>query len=291
MRKYLTLLLLLVSCTSSTPSKTRLLLDWLPNPNHIPLYYGLKENIFKKHGIDLEIIKATEVTNGITYLLTDQVDLSLTYHTSFAKAKNAGMPIEITGKLIDKPLNGLIYFQNGSIKTPQDLSGKRFGYAVDSATSVLDRTLENNNIKADSLHNCHFDLIGMLLTHKVDVIYGGFYTIEGAQLKHLGYPAGHFTLDELGAPKYYELIIVSKEGNSNPLFQKALQEAIDQASKNPDHAFAAYASYHLDKSDVTLAWEKSTWLKSLPLFAKDQTIDPSITDELIAWLQLGTVQK
>ena len=89
MKLRLLLLLLLFSCSKSS-DKTTLLLDWLPNPNHIPLYVGKKMGFFSKAGINLEILKSNDNASNMGHLSFRQVDLVVTYMPSFAKAELQG---------------------------------------------------------------------------------------------------------------------------------------------------------------------------------------------------------
>lgn len=282
MIRYFLLLLVLMSC--STTKKQTLLLDWLPNPNHIPLYVGVEKGLFQKHGIHLEILKAAEVSNGVGYVSLGQVDYALTYMHSFVRAKEEGAPIQMCAKLIDKPLDSLIFVQDGTIETPHDLSGKRLGYAIDSTTDNLDRLLYRHQIYPQELVNCHFDLVGMMLTGRVDAIYGGYYTVEGVQLEEFGLNVGYFPLDALGFPSYYELVVMAKQGKDESAFQSALEEAIAYTLDHPEESFTLYASLFPEKSAEVLAWEKKSWEKTLEALPKDQHLDDQVYMNLKNWL-------
>ncbi|MDB6080925.1 MAG: hypothetical protein JWO53_197, partial [Chlamydiia bacterium] len=77
------LLFLAVSCSSEkerepTDRSVNLMLDWLPNPNHVPLYAGKSLNFFKDEGIDLTLSKAASL-DPLQPLTSRQMDLVISY--------------------------------------------------------------------------------------------------------------------------------------------------------------------------------------------------------------------
>jgi len=272
------LCLLMLSACASAPEKptVKLTLDWLPNPNHVPLYVGLEKGFFQEVGIDLEILKTPDVVDGIFHVISNQSDLAISYMPSVIQAIEQGAKVQPVGKLIEKPLNCLIYYQDGTINTPQDLSNKTLGYSLDGTTHTLDTLLENNAITPSKKLNCHFDLTGMFLSRQVDMLYGAYWNIESVQLTSENLPCEHFTLEELGIPTYHELIIISKQGKQYDAFLEALHKSITFCQKNPDEAFTLYAALNPDKGQETLKWEKKAWILTLPLLPTSPQIDPTI---------------
>ncbi|MGA8163446.1 MAG: ABC transporter substrate-binding protein [Waddliaceae bacterium] len=270
--------------SSGQEKQVRLILDWLPNPNHVPLYSGIKKGIFRRHGIDLMVKKMRDPGDAISYLTSGQVELAISYmpHTLRSMAKGADVqPIAV---LIKEPLNSLIYRRELNVEKPADLNGKAVGYCVDGSTCrFLDTLLQLNQIKPKAKYNVSCDLVSSLRTKKVDVIYGAFWNIECEHLRALGVEADYFSLSELGVPHYPELIILAR---SHSLYaseefvsrlQEALQESIDFSVAHPDEAFDLYVSCHPDKRDKTCQWEKEAWLKTLSALADTQKINKSPT--------------
>lgn len=276
--------------SSSTTAQTRLVLDWLPNPNHVPLYVGVQKGFFAKHDINLQILVLHDV-GGIHYLSSGQTDLALYYMPSSVRALARGAKIKPIAVLIPEPLNALIFRKNAKISSPQDINGKIVGYCVDgSSTHILDHILTSNQIVPKEKLNVSFDLASTLGTEQVDVIYGAFWNIECEQLRSLGIETSHFSLNELGVPNYYEEIIIAREGSLEDTesfiarFQSGLQESIDFCKSNPEQAFEIYTQENPDKSKSTLKWEKEAWQKTIPLLASNQQIDQSTWKAFEDWL-------
>jgi len=271
---------------------TRLLLDWLPNPNHVPLYVGVEKGIFKQHGIDLEIQKIADPSDAIPYVIAGKADLALYYMPDTVRAIDAGIALKPIAILFKEPLNAIIYRDGEGILKPDDLTGKVIGYSVDgSSTAILDHLLEKNNIVPSQMQNVTFDLVSTICTKQVDAIYGAYWNIECEHLNALNQKTKHFDLTSLGYPNYYELIVVAHEGSQQTqdefthAFKKAMQESINYSKQHPNEAFSIYLKENLDKSQKTVAWEEASWNKTYPLLASDQDFDPHVTETLRAWLK------
>lgn len=284
---------------NSTDHKTRLLLDWLPNPNHIPLYVGIEKGYFEEEGIEIELQKMHDGGCGISYLVADKADLLLNHLPGTIRACSHGAKLKIVGVLVKEPLSGLIYIEDPSIHQPQDLSGKRLGYCLGTQdTTFLDYLLEQSEIVPSERKNVSVDLISAMATHNVDFIFGGFWNIEPALLETLGVKTKTFKTQALGVPSYYEMIILANQDSpyANQKFiapfQRALQKSLDFCKKYPDDAFSCFLAHNPDRQPKTNKWQKKAWASTLPLLANDQIIDPEEIEKFYQWqLSLKLIKK
>lgn len=289
--RILLLLALFTGCSNKEQkSETRLVLDWLPNPNHVALYAGASLGIFEKHGIKIQLLKTPEKMSGLAAVVSDRADLAISYMPSTLRAQKKGLPVVTIAKLIDQPLNSIIFRRDEKVMKPSDLSGKRLGYCIDGSTQTLDFILSQNHIVPSFSKNCHFDLVGMLASQHIDAIYGGFWNIELAQLNAQGIEADYFSFDELHVPFFYELVIVSKEGfNQAEAFRAALQECIDFSRSNKELAFDLYLAMNPDKSAKTKEWEYLAWETTVDLLAHDQELDHEVVTTFKTWLNTNNL--
>ncbi len=282
-------MIVMVSPSSNEPitlMPTRLLLDWLPNSNHVPIYAGIEKKIFEKHQIHLKVIEINDPSDTVPYITSGQAELALFYMPDVFRANKNGAELQIAGVLIDEPLNSFIFRQNEGIVHPKDLSGKVIGYSVaGNDFLVLERLLKFNWIVPKELRNINFDLVTLLGTHQVDVIYGAFWNIETEHLKSLNINTSHFKVAQFGHPPYCELVFVGKgDPQKFDVFKQAMQESIDYCKTNPEEAFDLYLCHHPEKSPQTVIWEREAWLKTVPLLAKSQQISEADWKELRDWL-------
>ncbi len=228
--------------------------------------------------------------DGIYYLASGQCDLLISHLPSALKASSQGAQIKIAGMLIKEPLNALIYRKDKDILTPSDLSGHVLGYCLGGPdSSFLDYLLQEGPIYPREKHNVSADLISAIGTASVDVIYGGFWNIEPAQLRSLGVETDFFTMQSFHVPLYYEMLVLSSLGTQYSKitfiepFQRALQKSIDFCKAHPDQAFAAYLRQNPDKRKKNLSWEEEAWKTTYPLLTKDQLIDPECIENCYSW--------
>lgn len=286
---------LLVGCDSNSPSAhktTHLILDWLPNPNHVPLYVGIEQGIFHKYGIDLTIAKINDPGDTVSYISSGKVDLALYYMPETYLANSQGAGLATIGVLFKQPLNAFIFRKDTDLKSPQDIQGKKLGYVVGGfGLFFLNNMLQEVHVQPEELFNVNFDLVSTLGAKRVDVIYGAYWNIETEHLRSLGIETDYLPLSRFNHPNYYELIVVAKEETpfSTPeyiqKFKAALQESIDFAKENPEKAFEMYQRANPDKREKTLAWEKQAWQKTAPLLAPDQENDPLVWEQFDKWIK------
>lgn len=271
---------------------TRLLLDWFPNPNHIPLYVGISKGFFADKGIDLELQKLQDPSHATPYLSSGQCDLALSYmpHTIRMNRKNAGF--KPVGILVEEPLLTLIYREGESIRKLEDLNGKTIGLCTGGGElAFLNAILDGPQIAPAETINVGFDLISCLQNKRVDALYEGFWNIEVEHLRDLGLDVNYFSLDRFGVPTYCELIVLARHKSpqaEEPFvskFQEALQSSIDYAVQHPDEAFEIYIAAQPDKSSSTQRWEKKAWEKTAPVLATSQQFSPVVWKEFEAWLE------
>lgn len=269
----------------------RLLLDWIPNANHIPLYVGIEKGFFREEKIRLLLQKMHDTGGGISYLTSHQADLLVNHMPGTLKAAARGASLKVIGVLFKTPLSGFIYRTPPEISQSRDLSGRLLGYCLGGPdTLFLEFLLRQAHIEPAGRKNVSVDLISAMATHSVDFIYGGFWNIEPAQLAALGMTTGYIPIQELGVPNYCEMIILANDHTTaaSPLFaaafQRALQKSIDYCRAEPEEAFKIYARGNPDHRPKTLQWEREAWEKTLPLLARDQRVDREEVATFYSWL-------
>jgi NitT/TauT family transport system substrate-binding protein len=272
--------------------KVVLLLDWLPNPNHVPLYVGVEKGFFREKGVNLSLLKVADPSDSIPFLTSGQVDLILSYMPHAIQAQLHGADIVPIGVLIDQPLNAIIYRTDSHIDTIDDLQGKIIGYTVDGTNNELLRSIFlHKNIAPSDWRNVSFDSIGTLATRQVDAIYGSYWNIEGEHLRYFGVNTSYFPLTAFDVPTYYELVVLARTDSLEDSadfveeFDNGLQASIDYCIDNPNEAFEIYLKANPDKSLRTQQWERQAWIKTVPLLAREQKIDPKVWNTFKDWLQ------
>lgn len=282
-------LMLLFGCASSPESKKhKLLLDWLPNPNHVPLYVGVEKGFFSREGVPLEIRKVPDPTEVLPYLSAGQVDFVVFYVPDSIRAEESGLATPIA-TYIGEPLLSFMCLKELNITKVSDINGHRVGFcATGFGQNFLRQILKENGVGMVELIDVHYTLVPALGTKKVDVLFGGYYNIEGEYLRSLGIETATLPQESFGIPVHPELVIVTKQGfdeETAARFRKALHDSIQYAKAHPEEAFNIYLRYNPDKGEKTIAWEKNSWDVTRPLFADDTAINRTQWDAFKAWLK------
>ncbi|WP_108897046.1 ABC transporter substrate-binding protein [Chlamydia serpentis] len=276
-------------CKKKNLTSLALLLDWTPNPNHIPLYVGIAKGYFKNHGLNLQLQKNTDSSSAVPHILFEQVDMALYHALGIVRTSVKGMPVRIIGRLIDSSLQGFLYRTEDPINKFEDLNNKVLGFCLNNSRDLnrLLETLKLNGVVPSAVKNVSADLISPMLLKKVDFVYGAFYNIEGVRLKTLGVPVGCFLSDTYDLPTGPQLIIFAKKGTkaSEPTiieaFQAALQESIVFSQDHPKEAFKLYAkaTRNIPKN---LCEEYLQWEATFPLLAQSQApLNGDLIDKLL----------
>lgn len=295
MRKLLILfslpLILFFSCSKQEthPKKLTLLLDWWPNPNHVAIYAGLKKGIFEKHGIELEILNLQDPPDALVYLLAESCDVSLYYLPLCLKAYEKNQDFQVIGKLVDEPLYTLMSRRETQIHTQKDFDGKSLGHFGNTLSKAIKNAIEkNNDIQFSDFKTFSFDPAAALYTKTLDVICDVYWNVEMCQLEEKGIDVTCFNWEDLGFPRYPELVFIAKNSyvdqNMKKLqsFQKAIDESIVFAVDHEEEAFELYQSSFKEGKK---AWERKSWSLTRPLLAKSQKISDRELVPLINWLK------
>ena len=112
-----------------------LLLDWLPNADHAPIYAAQQIGAFKRAGLDVQIQVPSDATSPLKLLAAGRVDLAITYEPELLISRDKGQQLVAVGALAQKPLSSIISLR-GKVKDPRDLAGKSVGITGDLSNAV-----------------------------------------------------------------------------------------------------------------------------------------------------------
>jgi len=195
---------------SARPS-LQVMLDFFPNPNHIPLIVAVKQGFFATEGLNIEILVPANPSDPIKLVATGAIDLALTPQVNLLIARDAGLPVLAVGSLIGSPLGGLLALKENGIESLSDLRARRIGYSLAPLEPILWRTmLSSIGIKPDEyeLINVGFNTVLSLLSGKVDAI-GAFRNFEVPQVALAGHEPIFFPEEEYGVPHTEEIVVVA----------------------------------------------------------------------------------
>ncbi|WP_239617157.1 ABC transporter substrate-binding protein [Cohnella mopanensis] len=114
------------SAPSESLQKVTLVLDWTPNTNHTGLYVARDQGLWKKHGLDVEIILPPEA--GASALVANgTADFGVGAQESMILAREQGLPLVSIAPIIQHNTSGFASPVDKNIKEPKDFEGKSYG--------------------------------------------------------------------------------------------------------------------------------------------------------------------
>ncbi len=265
------LFLLLTANKLAAKDKMTLLLDWFINPDHGPIIIAKEKGYFSDQNLEIEIIAPADPSAPPKLVAAGQADLAVSYQPQLHLQLTQGLPLIRVGTLVATPLNCLLVLENGPIKSPQSLSGKKIGFSVAGVEEILlSAILEKYGVKLEDVElvNVNFSLSPSLMSGQVDAVIGAFRNFELNQMKIENVPGKCFFLEEVGVPPYDELIYVANSKNIDKekirKFLKATELATQFIINNPEESWKIFASTSKELDDQL---NRMAWADTIPRFA------------------------
>jgi putative hydroxymethylpyrimidine transport system substrate-binding protein len=195
----------LAGCSEDGPDeRLTLALDFQPNPAHAGIYGALRE------GSDLEVRVPSSSTDSLKLLSAGRADVAVVDIHDLGLARQAGRDLVGIGGLVQRPLAAVI--ARDGIRRPRDLEGRRVGVTgLASDEAVLRAVVEADGGDFDRVDRVTigFSAVPSLIAGRVDAVVS-FWNVEGVALRRRGVRTREFRVDEYGAPRYPELVLVTE---------------------------------------------------------------------------------
>lgn len=186
-----------------------LALDFQPNPAHAGIYAALREDLDAEHQLDLDIRVPSSSTDSLKLLAAGRADVAVVDIHDLGLALERGRDLVALGALVQRPLAAVI--AKPEVRRPRDLEGRRVGVTgLPSDDAVLRAVVEDDDGDFDTVRRVTigFSAVPSLIAGRVDAVVS-FWNVEGVALRQRGVPTREFRVDEHGAPRYPELVLVT----------------------------------------------------------------------------------
>ncbi|MBO6895841.1 MAG: ABC transporter substrate-binding protein [Shimia sp.] len=268
-------LLAAVALMAATPAmaadKMTLLLDWFINPDHGPIIVAAENGYFEEVGLEVEIVPPADPSMPPRLVAAGQADLAVSYQPQLHLQIHEGLPLKRVGTLVATPLNCLLVLEDGPIKSPADLKGKKVGFSVAGVEeAVLGAVLGKYGVSTDDIElvNVNFSLSPSLMSGQVDAVIGAYRNFELNQMDIEGRPGTCFYIEEEGVPSYDELIYVANpdtmDADKVARFMAATEKATQYIVNNPQKSWEIFSGTSVELQDEL---NKRAWADTLPRFA------------------------
>jgi putative hydroxymethylpyrimidine transport system substrate-binding protein len=186
-----------------------LALDFQPGAVHSGIYAAQRLELDHRNGVELEVRVPSASTDSLKMLAADRADIAVVDIHDLGLARERGRDLVGVGALVQRPLAAVIA-RAGEIERPRDLEGRRVGVTgLPSDEALLRAVVEDDGGDFDQVGRVTigFSAVPTLIAGRVDAVVS-FWNAEGVALRERGVRTREFRVDEFGAPRYPELVLV-----------------------------------------------------------------------------------
>jgi putative hydroxymethylpyrimidine transport system substrate-binding protein len=219
-------------------------LDWVPNPDHVGLYYAQDKGYYTDANLTVNFRQPSNAADPIKLVALDKVDLAITYEPEMFYGQENDLPAMAVATVVPVPLNSLIVDPDQPITDLSQMNGKTVGVTgIPSDDAFYTTMLKTAGLTESQVPkvNVGFSLVPSILSHKVDAIIGGYQNVEAIQIQQeTGKKPSVFPADKLGVPSYAELVIAANADRlqSDPAYADAVRRFVAAVVKGTDGAIA-----------------------------------------------------
>ena len=276
----------------AAPLPLVVMLDWFPNPDHVPLYAAQAEGFFTKEGVRVTLQVPANTDDPLKLAAAGRVDVAVNYEPNVIIARAQGLPVRSIGVLVGQPLITVMFLRSSGIRSPKDLEGRRVGFAVTGfAEAMVDQMMRTAGGSAARVRmvSVGFDLVPALLAHKVDAVAGAYRNYERVQIELQGQAVGMFEPERFGVPTFDELVLITSDQglarrrDALGRFVRAVDRGIAFTLAHPDQAFADFVRAN-PKMTLDDDLNRRSFQATLPAYARSQVQRAARWDEFDRWL-------
>jgi putative hydroxymethylpyrimidine transport system substrate-binding protein len=199
---------------SGAPAQSlRVMLDWVPNPDHVGLYRALATGAFRAAGLDVHVQVPTDPATPLELLAAGKVDVAVSYEPEVLLARDKGLQVASVAALVQRPLTSIVSLGAKHITNAAQLRGKTVGDAgIPYQHAYLQTILKRAGVPTSSVKevNVGSNLVGAMLSGRVDATLGAYWNVEALQLREMGRRVNVIHVENVGVPNYDELVLVTR---------------------------------------------------------------------------------
>nr|WP_237773228.1 ABC transporter substrate-binding protein [Streptomyces luteocolor] len=250
-----------VSDSGEKLDKVTLTLNWYPYGEHAPFYYGKKQKIFEKHGIDLEIRAGQGSQKTVQATGAGQTDFGWADTPALLAGVDQGVKVKSLGVFLQTTPASVQSFTAEGVGSPEDLKGKTVaGTAGDALTKTFPIFLQKNGMDVSDVDIQNTDPAGKIaavISGRTDALLG-YASDQGPTMRNKAKKdVSYLRFSEHGLNFYSNGLIAGAKtlqgrGDLAKRMTAAVSDAWAAAEKRPGPAVAAMegASEQLPPKDV-----------------------------------------
>lgn len=282
------------AATTPKPQKLTVVLDYLPNADHVGIYAAQASGAFRRAGLDVDIRVPGDPAEPLKLVAAGKADLAISYEPELFLARDKGAKLVGVAALAQKPLTSIMALGSAKVRTPADLEGKTVGTAgIPYQSAYLRTILTKAGVDPARVKQVDvgFNLVPAMLSKKVDATLGAFWNVEGIQLAREHKAPTVIRMEQAGVPTYDELVLVAQQqalGRRGKLvrrFVQALQQGTAAVRADPA---AGARTLVAANSDLDEPFQLASLKATLPVLVPDDPKRPYGWQDPDEWRAYGT---
>lgn len=249
-----------------------LMLNWYPYGEHAPLYLGVKEGIFAKHGIDLTIDPGQGSTRTAQAVGGKQVDFGWSDTAAVLSNIDQGVDIKSVGVFLQTTPSAVQVFADSGIEEPADLAGRTIAVSAgDAPTTTFPMYLADVGLEPGAVQEQNLDSAGKmaaLMAGRVDGLIGFAHDQGPTIANKSGREMRYFRYSDAGLNFYSNgLITHNSTIADNPELVQSMLDAVSESyeSAKNDPEAAAKAMVGVDPQTPPEQVLLQQWQETIPL--------------------------
>lgn len=247
-----------------------MVIGFIPHVQFAPLYVGMEEKIFEKHGINLNIEYGFGI-DAFSLILAGKVDCTLSDSDQLIVAREKGLPLKSFFQYYQDYPVSIVTLGKG--KSPSDLAGKKIGVPQLFGTSYIGTKvfLQKHGLEGKvELVKVGYTQIASLMGGKVDAVTC-FYNNEPIKLRNEGTEITEWKVKDFSSLTGASFIssdkILKKDKKKMRAFILALEESIRWTVSNQEKALEISYAHIGTLQDEQKDFWKQVLNKTCELFA------------------------
>ena len=234
------------AAVSASATSLNVELDWVPNPDHVGLYYAQHKGYFARQHLTVSFRVPSSAADPLKLVGLNKAGLAISYEPELFYGQQEHLPVTAVAAVVPVPLNGLIVSPKFRITRLCQIRGHSVGFTgVPSDYAFYDTLLRTCHLSRQQVPytTVGYSLVPSILSGKVDSIIGGYRNVEAIQISQdVKRRAVDFPANQLGVPGYDELVLVANSTRlrSDPQYASAVRRFLaaflagaDAAMRNP----------------------------------------------------------
>jgi len=245
--------------TDRPNTEATLLLDFQPNGVHAGIYMAVDRAFDEAEGVELEVRRPGASTDALKLLGAGRAQAAILDIHDLGLAIERGAEVVGVMAIVQRPLAAVIAAPG--VEDPRDIEGGRAGVTgLPSDDAVLRAVLEDSGADPDRVETVTigFQAVKALIAGRVDAVTA-FWNVEGVALRERLPGVREFRVDDFGAPRYPELVLVVGRTllQDQPSVVRAiirtLQRGYTETQRDPESAVQAMVEREPDLDRDALA--------------------------------------